>query len=275
MKRYLGRLISRTSRRLGYDFVKLTHTSLGAQASVEALAAHLKDLFAATNITCVLDAGANQGQYYEFLRDWVGFGGRVISFEPVPALAGELALRSAADPLWTVCSFALGSRDETLPLRIAGNSGWTSFLEKAKPQVTEVADAVTVTDIVTVPVHRLDCILARILPEYAHENIYLKLDTQGFDLEVLQGAGSMLAHIAALQTELEFLPIYANAPSYISVLEYLQENQYALTGAFPVWRDRSLRVGEMDAVFRNVASGKDLGVRLGGNSLHPSTGELQ
>jgi len=253
MKRYIGKLISRTTRRLGYDFVKLTHTSLGAQASVEALAAHLRDLFAAARITCVLDVGANQGQYYEFLRDWVGYSGRVISFEPVPALAGELELRAASDPLWTVCSFALGSREETLPLRIAEHSGWSSLLEKAKAQVTEVADSVNVKEIVPVPVRRLDRVLSRVLPDYTNTNIYLKIDTQGFDLEVLKGAGTMLASIAALQTELEFLPIYANAPSFISVLEYLQANQYSLTGAFPVWRDRSLRVGEMDAVFRNVA----------------------
>lgn len=111
--------------------MKISHESLGDASSVDALAKHLRELFTMLGIDCVLDVGANKGQYYEFLRDQVGFRGRVISFEPIPDLAEALRGRAAHDSNWTVCDFAVGRKDDVLPLNVTNRSGWSSFLKKA------------------------------------------------------------------------------------------------------------------------------------------------
>jgi hypothetical protein len=82
---------------LGYELLKKSHTSLGAMSSVEALASPLQELFAQLRIDTVIDVGANLGQYYEFLRDRIGFTGRIVSFEPHPDLAAQLKKRARAD----------------------------------------------------------------------------------------------------------------------------------------------------------------------------------
>jgi hypothetical protein len=80
--------------------------------------------------------------------------------------------------------------------------------------------------------------------------IFLKLDTQGYDLRVIEGAGAKLAQIQALQTEVVVKSIYQGMVDYLEALKILQNNGFELTGMFPVTRDDrdQLRVVEMDAV---------------------------
>jgi FkbM family methyltransferase len=253
VKHAVGRVLRRFAARYGYEIVATSQSSLGAQSSVDALAEHLRELFSALHIGAVIDVGANQGQYRDFLRERVGFDGTIISFEPIPRLAGMLQERSRADSLWRVYEFALGSRNETLPLHVSKRSGWSSFLSKDTVVRTEVAGAVVVEEDVTVQVRPLDDVLGALEPGLIESSMYLKVDAQGFDLEVLQGAERSLSWIRALQTELELLRIYAGAPGFQSVIQFLLDRGYDMTGAFPVWRDRALRIGEMDTVFRNMA----------------------
>ncbi|MEW5978380.1 MAG: FkbM family methyltransferase [Acidobacteriota bacterium] len=253
MKRLILRSITALLKSYGYDVVKLTHASLGADDSVTRLAAHLQELLPLLGIECVIDVGANEGQYYEFLRERVGFGGRIVSFEPIPELAQGLNRRAAFDSNWTVYDCAVGSTEGIFPLKIATRSGWSSLLQKSTAEPTEVANSIAVSRVIDVNVKRLDDILTTSEPAIDPARTYLKIDSQGFDLEVLRGAERTLRSISALQTELELLQLYANTPSFVEVLEFLNTRHFQMTAAFPVWHDRTLRIGEMDAVFRNMS----------------------
>lgn len=254
MKRLILKSITGLLDRYGYDVVKMTPSSLGDQASVLALAGHLRELFPLLGVECVIDVGANKGQYYEFLRNRVGFRGRIVSFEPIPELAQALKERASSDPNWSVYDFAIGSSEGNLPLKVSKRPGWSSLLDKSTTELTEVADSIVVDRVVNVRVRSLDDIFKDLKPEIDPGRTYLKIDSQGFDLEVLRGAQAWLNRISALQTELELLQLYANAPSHLEVMSFLRDRQFQMTGTFPVWRDKTLRVGEMDTVFRNMRS---------------------
>lgn len=201
----------------------------------------------------MIDVGANQGQYYRFLRDDVGFAGPILSFEPNPDLASMLRDQAAAsDPLWTVFDSALGRQEDRVTLKIMTGTGWSSLLNERQDVVTDRANTFDLAREVPVRVRALDDVLAE-LPQYAASVPYLKVDAQGFDLEVLNGAPNTIKRAGALQTELELLAVYDGAPAYSTVLAFLRERQYEITGVYPVWRDSLLRTGEMDTVLRNMA----------------------
>jgi hypothetical protein len=85
--------------------------------------------------------------------------------------------------------------------------------------------------------------------EFAIASPNLKLDTQGFDLEVLKGARKVLPQFKALQTEASVIPIYQGMPSHLDTMSALTALGLHLSGMFPVKCDDALRLVEYDCVF--------------------------
>jgi hypothetical protein len=78
--------------------------------------------------------------------------------------------------------------------------------------------------------------------------VYLKMDTQGWDGEVLEGASGVIDQVAALQTEVSVKAIYDGMPPWRESLQRLERLGYELSGLFPVTLDRRLRVIGFDCV---------------------------
>ena len=85
--------VLRVSRSFGYDIVPLR------EMKERDFALHLRELLAHLDIDCVLDVGANAGQYRDFLRDKVLYDGPIISFEPVSRHVPGLFIMAATAPL--------------------------------------------------------------------------------------------------------------------------------------------------------------------------------
>jgi FkbM family methyltransferase len=216
------------------------------------LSAHLTDLFARYRIDCVLDVGANRGQYRDFLRDEVGFAGQIVSFEPMGNLAAVLKERATADSRWRIYHCAVGRAAGTLPLNVMKDDSLSSFRAPENVRVREDLDAQnTVVRVEHVPVRTLDELWPMIARELAVARPYLKMDTQGFDLEVIAGAGAALSQVIALQSEVAFRALYAAAPNYLDSIGQLQAAGFEITGLVPVSRDTELRVIESDCVMVN------------------------
>src|SRR5581483_998862 len=104
-----------------------------------------------------------------------------------------------------------------------------------------------------VQVRTLKSVLPELQARFAFRRPYLKLDTQGYDLEVMRGAGETLSSaIAALQTETSMIAIYKGMPNYLEVIQFLNQRGFEVTALQPVARDRLLRVAELDCVMRNT-----------------------
>src|SRR5688572_19815693 len=116
------RLVEGGASRLGFEVIPSWRLKAYEHAR------HLKRLFAQLQIDTVLDVGANEGGYRELLRDFVGFGGRIVSFEPVPAVYAALEKGAAGDPQWTGCRMALGDADGNLDIHVTQRSTMSSFL---------------------------------------------------------------------------------------------------------------------------------------------------
>lgn len=213
---------------------------------------HVAWLLHHQRVDCVFDVGANKGQFARSLRR-NGYRGHIVSFEPVPEFVTALAELSAADDKWTVHQLALGSTEGTVPMRVQRT--FSSLLETSEygkerfATLREYADA----GHIDVPLRRLDSIFDELVaPVVAsgvqRPRVFLKLDTQGFDLEVFRGLGDRAADVIGLQSEVALLLIYEQMPSMREALAVYEESGFEITGFFPVTREPDGRVIEYDCV---------------------------
>jgi FkbM family methyltransferase len=209
------------------------------------LARLLAQLFQRLEVSCVLDVGANVGQYGRFLRDEVGYRGRIVSFEPLPQAFAELQKIAARRPPWQTHPLALGASPRTMPLNVMAATEFNSFLSPVSTGIDHVEEKNRVREVIEVRVERLDSIV----PD--DQNLFLKMDTQGYDLEVLSGATGCLDRVRGMQSEVSVIPIYDRMPDMHTSLAEFSRRGFDLAGLFPVSRDESLRVIEFDAVLVN------------------------
>jgi FkbM family methyltransferase len=221
---------------------------VGRYPPVDSLAYHLKTLLRELEIDCVLDVGAHHGEFAALLRD-LDYTGQIISFEPVRASFDVLTRARAGDRLWSGRNIALGAEDGELEMNIYRGSVFNSLLKPADDGTRRFAAATEVIGVERVQICRLEPILGEILALRPSTKLFLKLDTQGYDLQVVRGAGLRIDAIRALQAELAARATYTGMPSLAESLGELERLGFELTGMFPVAREMDhLRLIEIDCV---------------------------
>lgn len=263
----LKRFVSEMAQRAGYRIIPAWRLP---NFEYSEFLGRLMDLY---QVGLVLDVGANVGQFYDYLRMHVGYEGWVVSFEPNPACVARLRARLANESLWAVEPVALGGREGTLTLNIMRSSSFSSFLAPDPGAVPELKHLNTIEDRCNVPVRRLDAID---LTRYAAPAtpIFLKLDTQGYDLEALKGAVGLLERCVAIQTEASVLPIYAEMPDIMDTIMALAGYGFSMVHAFPVTRDSALRAVEFDLLFLNDSCAKDHRITSGEKGVQSIDGVM-
>lgn len=196
----------------------------------------------------VLDVGANTGQYAARLRE-LGYGGKILSFEPLPDAHAQLLARAAADPLWEVhprC--ALGAAAGTGALNVAGNSVSSSLLPMLDLHAAAAPRSIYIGQVET-PVTTLDALLES--SAGLARRLYLKIDTQGFEAEVLAGCAEVLPRIHAVEIELSLAPLYAGQQSWRWFIDFFESRGFDLWELRSAFRDpRDGRMLQMDGIFR-------------------------
>jgi FkbM family methyltransferase len=193
-------------------------------------------------VDCVFDVGANRGQYGKWLRN-LGFRGTIISFEPNPTAFSELN-RHAADN-WICLPYALGSETGELPFNVMADDVFSSFQNPSG--VEEYAAENTIVQTVTARVKRLDQVLFEVAPNFTKP--FLKLDTQGFDMEVVKGAGEAISGFRGIVSEVAIKRLYANSPTLEESSATICKRGFAPGAMFSVNPYKTLSVIEMNAYF--------------------------
>ena len=233
-------LIHRAVRTLGYDVVQTE--------DIYALGPHLRALFVLLGINCVIDIGGHLGEFGLLLRN-LGYTGEIVSLEPLLASFAVLSAVAARDGHWQVHRVAVGDRDGSADLHVTEGTEMASFLPPNSYATEQFGARVAVRTTETVPMRRLDGLLDRLVAHVPNARIFLKLDTQGYDIKVLEGASGSLQRVAALQSEVSVKPIYDGMTALPDALLRFRQCGFELTGLFPVSRDSDrMRLVELDCV---------------------------
>ena len=225
--------------------------AIGRLPGFDMLGTHLRTLFPALGIDCVLDVGAHRGHYARFLRN-IGYRGLIVSFEPEPENYRYLKAAAEHDPKWHTLPLALGERDGTASFNVAHVSQFSSFLEPSAYSHQQFGLYSDTVRVISVEMRRLDSVIEELVGSPSKRGIFLKMDTQGYDMNVLDGAVSSLKLVRGLQTEVSVKALYDHMVPYDVAITRLQAYDFELTGLFPVTRDNELRVVEFDCVMRRL-----------------------
>ena len=204
-------------------------------------------------INKILDVGANQGQYASSIRKF-GFQGEIISFEPMKEAFSLLQELARQDPGLTAVNYALGDTEAKTTINVAGNSISSSILEML-PAHIDAAPHSTYIDKEEITIKTLDSVFFDYCrPE---DNIFLKMDTQGFEKNVLDGATETLEYIKGIQVEMSLVPLYRGGILFDEMKAYLKGkgfDLYSLENGF--WHVGSGRLLCVDGIFFKASEAK-------------------
>ena len=194
----------------------------------------------------VLDVGANHGQFASSLRR-SGYHGRMLSFEPLKEAHARLLIAARGDPNWEVAPrVAIGEQDGEIEIHVSGNSVSSSVLEMLDTHA-DSAPASRYIASERVRISTLDGVAGSALGLGVVP--FLKIDTQGYEDKVLNGAAEILATGPRCAVELSFVPLYNGQQLFGPLMERLRALGFCVWGIRPGFCDpASGRMLQVDAV---------------------------
>jgi FkbM family methyltransferase len=213
---------------------------------------HLKKLFDRYEVDCVFDVGANAGQYGWMLRERVNYNGPIVSFEPVPSAAAVLREAAAGDSNWHVEQVALDRSAGNMTFNVAQDSEFSSFHRPSAASVAIFSEQSSVVQEISIKTATLTEIFAKYADLLRFRRPFLKMDTQGHDIAVAEGAGEVLRSFVGLQSELSIRGLYEDIPDYNQSIHYYQSKGFELSAFVPNNEGHFPKLLEIDCIMYNT-----------------------
>ncbi len=231
------KLLRQLALKFGYDLVKDKNKDFDAQ---------LNQFLQKNQFDGVIDVGANIGQYAQRLMT-AGWHKPIFSFEPNPQVHALLQSKAQNIPAWRVQpAMALGSKTGTAQFQISKESDMSSLLPQTD-LLQKISPSSSISRTIDVKVVRLDE-LAQTFSDC--QKLFVKMDVQGFESEVLTGATGLLPKIHGLQLELSLLTMYSGEKLWLPMIEDLATMGFAVHLLFPGYFERKLaRQLQVDCIF--------------------------
>ncbi len=234
----MRRVISQAAERFGFEIRRLSKTPGPSLAGLGLMP-----------IRTVLDVGANKGQFARHaLRLFPD--AKVYCFEPLPSVFAELQSWVAAERLSNVLPLhvALGSSDDTTDMFLHVEHDPSSSLLRTTGRARDLYAQTTKQTQISVEVRKLDSLVGDGTVRLSANNL-IKIDVQGYELEVLRGAETTLESIQATLVEIGVQFLYEGQGSFLAVAEVLARAGLRYVGNATQVCDPQGRVVYVDAAF--------------------------
>ncbi len=196
------------------------------------------------NINVVLDVGANVGQYTQSLFK-NGYKGKVYSFEPQSQAFSKLKKHSNEN--WITINKGLGDIETKIIINNSANSVSSSILPISN-RLSTISNDFEYINKEEVDLSTVDIFLSQ--NNITPENVFLKIDTQGYEDMVLNGATKSLQKIKALQLEMSLVPLYKGELLFDEMKQKIESYGFSLSAVESGLADESTgKLLQMDALF--------------------------
>lgn len=215
---------------------------------------HLKRLLSELQVDCVFDVGANYGQYAEMLRRRAGFSGLIVSFEPMPWAAQHLRRTAARDGRWVVEEKALSSACGTATFHIMEHDKFSSLSTPRHDETGLFAATNQVRSTIQVETETLSHAYRRLRSRFGFSRPFLKLDTQGYDIEIVRSGADVVAEFVGLQSELAVQRLYEHSVDIVEALSFYRSLGFTLSAFVPNNAGHFPYLVETDGIFVRAGS---------------------
>jgi FkbM family methyltransferase len=200
-----------------------------------------KEAFVGLEFASIVDVGANVGQFSLFASHrWPA--ATIHAFEPLPDQAERFAAVHGSRVTLHRC--ALGESPASLPIHVASRKDSSSLLPLGQRQKSMFG--MDEVDQIEVPVKRLDAVLKTAdLPQAS----LLKVDVQGFEYEVLRGAGELLRHFSHIYVEASFVELYEGQKLFVEIEEFLGNAGFQESARRNILLDGNDQLVQADVLF--------------------------
>ena len=199
------------------------------------------------NTDIILDVGANTGQFSLEIRK-KGYNGKIVSFEPLLSARKKLIEYSLKDKNWLIHDqAAIGDHNGFIDINISKNSVSSSILPMMSSHSDAEGNSVYISSERTAII-TLDSVEDAYLNDSS--NCFIKIDTQGYESQVLDGAINTLKKAKGILCELSLVPLYEGQHLWKEIIERFEKEGFVLWSLHKAFTDkRNGRTLQMDAVF--------------------------
>ena len=207
----------------------------------------LETLLMQYQVDMVFDIGANIGQCGPWFR-WIGFDKTIVSFEPISHLFQQLSQNAKSDQKWLVENVALGEKEDVRMINVSGGHGGASSLLTMTEHVVKHAPDQAVIRQEEITITTVERMMKKYYPE--GDRLFLKIDAQGYEKQVIEGIGNELERVIGLKLEMSLVENYRGELLMRDMLPFLERMGFHLVEFENGWSNE--KTGEMyqvDGVF--------------------------
>lgn len=192
----------------------------------------------------VVDVGANVGQF-SLLISALHPNARLIAFEPMPDAAATWRRLFDGSGRAEVHTVAIGAKAETATLHVSARADSSSLLPIGEGQTT-VFPGTEEAGTLAIAVAPLDAFVSA---ADIQRPALLKIDVQGYELEVLRGAESLLPCFDHVYVEASFMTLYEGQPLFDEVAAFLTARGFREAGRYNLSLDDAGKPVQADFLF--------------------------
>ncbi len=200
------------------------------------------------DIDLVIDIGANEGQFAKEIIEY-GYTKRIESFEPMKSAFIKLEKNSKKSGLWKTVNLGFGKENSFEFLNISKNSVSSSILQVLETSTNVESDTKFISR-EKIKLITLNEYLSN--NEYKDKKIFVKIDTQGYEKNIILGAEKVKDKIKGFLVEMSIVKLYSSEASFNEMIDLLNKLGFELWSLERGFSNKKTgQTLQIDAIFMN------------------------